>query len=83
MAQEQEVKKEQKKKPVFEPGKVFGLGAQFELGSIPDPKASQSLEDVAREAEKKAMDAQINEMSALYRARKGEGGDRSRVYGIL
>lgn len=82
MAQEQEVKKTQKKKSElqFEPGKVFGPGAEFELGVIPDPKSKQSLEAITREAER---NKQIDEASWIYRAKKGEGGDRSRVYGIL
>jgi len=73
MGTKQEVRKARKTKGeeptlAFDAAKVFGLGADLE------PKPTESLDDIAREAD-------MNQIAGNYRARKGEGGDRSRRYG--
>lgn len=83
MAQEQEVKKVTRRKVEFNKDMVFGLGAQFELGDISGPQAEKSLEELANEPAKAAREKNLNEAARRYSAAKGEGGDRSRVYGIL
>ncbi len=79
MAQEQEARRSGKKKG--EPKLEFQAGKVFELGSLATPADAKDNDLEARASEAAIRD--MNRDAATYRARKGEGGDRSRVYGLV
>ncbi len=73
--QEQEAQRSQKRKgPEYDKaGGPPAPGVRFDAGKVFGPD----------EAKGEDFNVELDHDSANYRARKGQGGDRSRIYGII